>query len=100
MFICAEMIKDVPVGEVIIVKNDEKLGGLGAYLITGEKVADVTSAQAEGCLDFWTMASRIENNRVLCKAAIKGGRLLILSTDSRLFAPCAASGHLQNRYVC
>ena len=85
MFICAEMIRDVKIGEMVIVKNDTYGKGLSAFLITGEKVADITSNQADGCLDFWTMATRIENNRVLCTAVIKGGRLLILSTQSRVF---------------
>ena len=85
MFICAELIKDVKIGEIIVVKNDVFGSGIGGYLISGEKVATVSSRQADGCVDFWTIASNIENNRVLCHAAIKGGRLLILSTDSKVF---------------
>ena len=86
MFICAELLQDVKVGEVVVVRYDEYNKGLGAYLVSGEKVGIVASHQAEGCLDFWTLATKIENNRVLCRAVIKGGRLLILSTESRLFA--------------
>ena len=85
MFICAELIGDVNVGELVVVKYDDYSKTLGAHLITGEKVGEITSNQAEGCLDFWTIASRIENNRVICHVVIKGGRLLILSTESRLF---------------
>ena len=86
MFICAELLQDVKVGEIVIVKYDDYAKCLGAYLITGEKVGEISSHQAEGCLDFWTLATRIENNRVLCRAVIKGGRLLILSTDSKLLS--------------
>ncbi|MBE5732670.1 MAG: hypothetical protein E7353_06490 [Clostridiales bacterium] len=94
MFICAELLQDVKVGEIIVVKYDNYARTLGAYLITGEKIGEISSHQAEGCLDFWTLATRIDNNRILCKAVIKGGRLLILSTDSKLlsseYAPSAS----------
>ena len=86
MFICAELLQNVTVGEVVIVKYDDYTKTLGAFLITGEKVGEITSNQAEGCLDFWTIVSRIGNNRVICRVVIKGGRLLILSTDSKLLA--------------
>ncbi len=86
MFICAELLQDVKIGEVIVVRYDEYSRSLGAYLITGKKVGEITSHQAEGCLDFWTLATRIDNNRILCKAIIKGGRLLILSTESKILA--------------
>lgn len=86
MFICAELLQDVKIGEVIVVKYDANTNGLGAFLITGEKVGQITSHQADGCIDFWTIATRIENNKILCHAIIKGGRLLILATDSRLLA--------------
>jgi hypothetical protein len=86
MFICAELLQDVKVGEVIVVKYDNYAKALGAFLITGEKIGEIPSCQAEGCLDFWTLATRIEDNRVLCRAVIKGGRLLILSTDSKLLS--------------
>ena len=39
MFICAELLQDVKIGEVIVVKYDANTNGLGAFLITGEKVA-------------------------------------------------------------
>ena len=86
MFICAELLQDVKVGEIIVVKYDNYARKLGAYLITGEKIGEISSHQAEGCLDFWTLATRIDNNRILCKAIIKGGRLLILSTDSKILS--------------
>lgn len=85
MFVCADIFKDVKIGEVLIVKYDEYSGSVGVFLVGGEKVGEISSRQAEGCIDFWTVASRIGNNRVLCKAVIKGGRLLIMSTDSRVF---------------
>ena len=86
MFICAELLQDVKVGEMVIVKYDDYTKTLGAFLITGEKVGEITSNQAEGCLDFWTIVTRIGNNRVICRVVIKGGRLLILSTDSKILA--------------
>lgn len=85
MFICADISKDVKISEVLVVKYDEQAKNVGVFLINGEKVGEVSSRQAEGCIDFWTVASRIGNSRVLCKAVIKGGRLLIMSTESRVF---------------
>ncbi len=86
MFICAELLQDVKVGEMVVVKYDNYGKTLGAYLITGEKIGEIATKQADGCLDFWTIATRIENNRILCHAVIKGGRLLILSTDSKILS--------------
>ncbi|MBO5223923.1 MAG: hypothetical protein J6C23_05365 [Clostridia bacterium] len=107
MFICAELLQDVKVGELIVVKYDEYSKTLGAHLITGEKVGEISSQQAEGCLDFWTIASRIEDNRIICHVVIKGGRLLILSTESKILsgeysrpAPCIKQevpAHVQAR---
>ena len=85
MFICVDMEKDVNVGEFVILRNDVFTEGLCAYSMRGERIGVVCSNQAEGCLDFWTMATRINDDRVLCKAVIKGGRLLILSTESKIF---------------
>ena len=34
MFICAELLQDVEIGEVIVVKYDANPNGLGAFLIT------------------------------------------------------------------
>ncbi|MDR0426503.1 MAG: hypothetical protein LBH24_04945 [Clostridiales bacterium] len=83
MFVCAEVYKDVSVGELIVLKQDEARGGIGAYLITGEKVGNVTGRQPAGCVDFWTVAAAAAKNRVLCTASILCGRVLIATSDSK-----------------
>ena len=98
MFICADIVCDVKIGEVLVVKYDDYAKSVGVYLIGGQKVGEVSSRQAEGCIDFWTVASRIGNNRVLCKAVIKGGRLLIMSTESRVFDETAQISPVARQY--
>ncbi len=85
MFIFIEATKDVKVGEVMVIKSDNA-GGIGAYLIGGEKVGALSGDQPEGCVDFWTIARNLYNNRILGKVAIKCGGAVILHTDSKLLA--------------
>lgn len=36
-------------------------------------------------MSFWDIASSVGKNRVLCKVAIKAGKVLILQSDSKVF---------------
>lgn len=86
MFIFIEANKDVKAGEVIVVKSDNA-GGIGAYLIGGEKAGVLSGDQPDGCVDYWTVARNIYNNRILGKAVIVCGGAVIMQTDSKLLAP-------------
>ena len=83
MFIFIEANKDVNVGEVIVIKSDNA-GGIGAYLIGGERIGVLSGDQPDGCVDYWTVARNLYDNRILGKVAIKCGGAVILYTDSRL----------------
>lgn len=85
MYIGIEVNEKAKVGDVVIIKSDNQ-GGIGAFLMTGEKVGEPVGRQPEGCVDYWAMASTLYNNRVLCRLAIKCGNTAILQTDSRLLA--------------
>lgn len=85
MYILVEADRDVRLGEVIVIKSDNA-GGIGAFLIGGEKIGELSGSQPEGCLNYWTVAGALYDNRVLCEVAIKCGGTLILHTESRLFA--------------
>ena len=85
MYIGIEVNEKAKVGDVVIIKSDNR-GGIGAFLMTGEKVGEPVGRQPEGCVDYWAMASTLYNNRVLCRLAIKCGNTAILQTDSRLLA--------------
>lgn len=86
MFIFIEANKHVNVGEVLVVKSDNN-GGIGAYLIGGEKIGRLSGDQPAGCVDFKTVVTSLYDNRVLGRAAIVGGDAVIMQTDSKLFAP-------------
>ena len=83
MYLSIEINKQINVGEVIVVKSDNN-GGIGAFLVSGEKVGKLASIQPEGCVSYWTVAGNIFANRILCKVAIKSGNSAILHTESAL----------------
>ena len=85
MYILIDAYRDVKPGDVVVIKSD-RAGGIGAFLIGGEKIGELSGSQPEGCLDFWTVASNLYDNRVLCDVAVKCGSTVILHTESRLFA--------------
>lgn len=85
MYIVIDTIKNVKIGEPVVIRSDNR-GGIGAFLIGGERIGELSGRQPEGCLDYWTIARSLYDNRVLCEVAIKCGDSAILSTQSRLFA--------------
>ena len=70
----------------ILVPGYGAQGGIGAFLIGGERVGTLSGRQPEGCLSYWSIASALYNNRVLCDVAVRSGASAILHTESRLFA--------------
>lgn len=85
MYIGIEIHGNAKPGDVVIIKADGT-GGIGAFLMTGEKLGEPVGRQPEGCVDYWTMASVLYDNRVLCRLAIRCGDTAILQTDSKLLA--------------
>lgn len=96
MYIGIELNKSANVGDVVIIKADGT-GGIGAFLMTGERIGEPVGRQPEGCVDYWTMASALFDNRVLCRLAIKCGNTAILQTDSKLLAKVEAARAAQPR---
>ena len=68
-------------------------GAIGAFLIGGEQVGKLSAVQPEGCLGYWTIASVLYDNRVICEAAVRSGNNMILHTESRLLAAARPSYH-------
>ena len=85
MYFCILSDKNISAGETLVLGTNSR-GDLVCCLIEGTFVGYVSAKQPEGCLDFWEIASSVGKNRVLCKVAIKAGRVLILQSDSKLFA--------------
>ena len=92
MYVCIDLFAEVKAGEVVIVRSDER-GGIGAFLIGGEQVGKLSAVQPEGCLGYWTIASVLYDNRVICEAAVRSGNHMILHTESRLLAAARPSYH-------
>lgn len=82
MNICANIITNVEIGEVVVIKKD-RAGVLGLYLIGGEMVGTVLGRQPDGCVDFWSIAAASSDNRILAKVSIKCGKIVFLNTDSK-----------------
>lgn len=85
MYLFIDLEREVKAGEVVVIRSDN-MGGIGAFLIDGSRVGSLSGTQPEGCLNYWTIASAIYNNRVLCDVAVRCGASAILHTESRLFA--------------
>ena len=85
MYLFIDLEREVKAGEVVVIRSDN-MGGIGAFLIGGTRVGSLSGNQPEGCLDYWTIACAIYNNRVLCDVAIRCGTSAILHNESRLFA--------------
>lgn len=85
MYLFIDLEREVKAGEVVVIRSDD-MGGIGAFLIGGERVGTLSGRQPEGCLSYWSIASALYNNRVLCDVAVRSGASAILHTESRLFA--------------
>lgn len=83
MYILIDTYKQVNVGEPVVIRSDNN-GGIGAFLISGEKIGYLAGAQPEGCVDYYTIAGSLYDNRVLGQVAIKCGKTVFLQTDSKL----------------
>lgn len=84
MYFCVMSEKNISAGETLVLGTNSR-GDLVCCFIDGTFVGYVSAKQPEGCMNFWDIASSVGKNRVLCKVAIKAGRVLILQIDSKVF---------------
>jgi hypothetical protein len=84
MYFCVMSEKNISAGETLVLGTNSR-GDLVCCFIDGTFVGFVSAKQPEGCMNFWDIASSVGKNRVLCKVAIKAGRVLILQSDSKVF---------------
>lgn len=84
MFITVSTLGKVKCGEPLVMKADRHFGQVGVYGIDGELIGYVANTQPDGCVDCWTVMSRIMDNRILCSGAVSFDRTLIVTTDSAL----------------
>ncbi|MDD7158134.1 MAG: hypothetical protein PUH99_03950 [Firmicutes bacterium] len=85
MYFCVMSEKNIQAGETLVLGINSR-GDLVCCLIDGTFVGFVSAKQPDGCLGFWEIASSVGRNRVLCKVAIKAGKVLIMQSDSKVFA--------------
>lgn len=84
MYFCVMSEKNISAGETLVLGTNSR-GDLVCCFIDGTFVGFVSAKQPEGCMSFWDIASSVGKNRVLCKVAIKAGKVLILQSDSKVF---------------
>lgn len=77
--------EDVMSGDPVIIKYDAEFGRIGAFAIGGRPYGFLTENQPEGCVDDWTMYSRIGNRRIIARAAVVMNGGLLLSFDNPVF---------------
>ncbi len=81
MYLLINLNKSVPAGEPIVIRSDY-FGGIGAFIMSGEKVGELSGAQPEGCAQYHEIAGYLYDNRIFGKIAIKAGNAAFLYTDS------------------
>ena len=94
MYILIDTFKQVNVGEPVVIRSDNN-GGIGAFAISGEKIGYLTGAQPEGCVDYYSIAGSLYDNRVLGQVAIKCGNTAFLQTDSKLLRRASAPKRME-----
>ena len=81
MYLLINLNKNVAVGEPVVIRSDY-FGGIGAYIMSGEKVGELSGAQPEGCAQYHQIAGHLYDNRIFGKITIKAGNAAFLYTDS------------------
>ena len=73
-------------GDPVILKYDAGFSRIGAYSVGGEAYGFLSERQPSGCVDDWTMYSRIGNRRIIARAAVIMDGGLLVSFDTPLFS--------------
>lgn len=89
MFVMIRTIgeENVKPGDPVVLKYDSPFGRIGAFDIGGEVYGYLAEGQPSGCVDDWTMYSRIGNRRIIARAAVIMDGALLVSFDTPGFAP-------------
>ncbi len=81
MYLLIDLKKNVAAGEPIVIRSDY-MGGIGAFMMSGEKVGELSGAQPDGCAEYHAIAGYLYENRIFGKIAIKSGNAAFMYTDS------------------
>ncbi len=73
-------------GDPVVLKYDNGFSRIGAYSVGGDAYGFLCENQPAGCVDDWTMYSRIGNRRIIARAAVIMDGGLLVSFDTPLFA--------------
>ena len=57
-------------GDPVVLKYDNGFSRIGAYSVGGDAYGFLCENQPAGCVDDWTMYSRIGNRRIIARAAV------------------------------
>lgn len=79
-------VEDVAVGDPVVIKYDAEFGRIGAFGIDGKAYGYFADCQPHGCVDGWTMYSRIEDRRIIARAAYVCNGSLYLEFYNAAFA--------------
>ncbi len=87
MFVMIRTIgtENVKPGEPVVIKYDCQFGRVGAFGIDGKAYGFACDVQPAGCVDSWTLYSRIGDRRVIARAAVIMDGGLLLGFDNALF---------------
>ena len=77
MYLLIDLFKNIPAGEPVVIRSD-RLGGIGAFCMNGEKVGELSGVQPEGCAEYHKVIGYLCDNRIFGKIAIKNGNSAFL----------------------
>lgn len=75
-------MENVNPGDPVLVKYDAEFGRIGAFDMGGCLLGYLGEHAPSGCLDEWTVCSRIGDSRIIARAAVIMDGAMLLSTDS------------------
>ena len=78
-------MENVKMGDPIVVKYDSEMGRIGAFGIDGNVYGYLRDAQPYGCVDGWTMYSRIGDKRIIARAYSVEDGSMVLAFENPIF---------------
>ena len=78
-------VENVKAGEPVVVKYDGEMGRIGAFGIDGSIFGYLRDSQPYGCVDGWTMYSRIGDRRIIARAQNVGDGSMLLVFENPAF---------------
>lgn len=82
MYVAVNTLGRAKSGEMLIIEQDTRFGGISVKEVGGKTVGYVSETQPDGCVDYETVCVAAVGRRILGTAAVALDGILIVSSDS------------------